>query len=589
MTVISRTISPCGPTKTDCRCPECGGLECLCRPRFFAGQLLTEEDLNRLDYYVRARFRMHNLSLHGTGVVNGLKVLCDPCGAVKVTVGHAISPCGDDIIVCEDAAVPICDLIRKCKMAERKYDDCDPPRRIPNTSCEDLEEEWVLAIKYDEKPTRGVVPLRTAICSSCGCGSSTCACGDSCDCDACCEPPLRTNRPKPRTAPETCEPTVICQGFRFCVHRKPEPVPDDPQNDRRIQFFDDESDLIRQLQCCFELLIAAIPVMPDPGQSNTVTSAQLQALVTFCCRLRQNLLDYFMRHPHTNCEVIGILNQLRCPDPSNLDGFAMAYVQAILTLLAIWLDAIKQCFCLALLPPAPQPTCEDRIPLATVRVTAKDCKVLSVCNWTTERKMLISWPSVTYWLGSLSIWGLLREAMDNLCCSSLVGIFDDILQDDTVGTVTAAPGTAPVNTIGGLSARLDTAFAGIGPRIGLAPNLMNLSAFTSEFVSNWNEPAGLSRVLNAASPRFRFPEAGRPLGTAERANLPELITMELIGKPVLASFLGIVGEVDTGTPSKDVSDTARKTDDTVEELRVEMERQKVDIALLKQALADRGE
>ena len=30
-------------------CPECGGLQCLCRPRFFAGQLLTDEDLNRLD------------------------------------------------------------------------------------------------------------------------------------------------------------------------------------------------------------------------------------------------------------------------------------------------------------------------------------------------------------------------------------------------------------------------------------------------------------------------------------------------------------------------------------------------------------
>ena len=33
-------------------CPACGGLECLCRPRFFAGQLLTEEDLNRLEHYI---------------------------------------------------------------------------------------------------------------------------------------------------------------------------------------------------------------------------------------------------------------------------------------------------------------------------------------------------------------------------------------------------------------------------------------------------------------------------------------------------------------------------------------------------------
>ena len=36
-------------------CPVCGGLECLCRPRFFAGQLLTEDDLNRLEHYVVAK------------------------------------------------------------------------------------------------------------------------------------------------------------------------------------------------------------------------------------------------------------------------------------------------------------------------------------------------------------------------------------------------------------------------------------------------------------------------------------------------------------------------------------------------------
>jgi hypothetical protein len=32
-----------------CACPACGGLECMCRPRFHAGQLLTEEELNQLE------------------------------------------------------------------------------------------------------------------------------------------------------------------------------------------------------------------------------------------------------------------------------------------------------------------------------------------------------------------------------------------------------------------------------------------------------------------------------------------------------------------------------------------------------------
>ena len=85
--------------------PGCGGLECLCRPRFFAGQLLTEEDLNRLERYVVDKNRLHNRYLHGWGVVCGLEVVCDPCGSghVIVRTGYALSPCGDDIVVCKDA------------------------------------------------------------------------------------------------------------------------------------------------------------------------------------------------------------------------------------------------------------------------------------------------------------------------------------------------------------------------------------------------------------------------------------------------------------------------------------------------------
>ena len=49
MTVISNKITPCAPARSKCPCPDCGGLECLCRPRFFAGQLLTEETMNQLD------------------------------------------------------------------------------------------------------------------------------------------------------------------------------------------------------------------------------------------------------------------------------------------------------------------------------------------------------------------------------------------------------------------------------------------------------------------------------------------------------------------------------------------------------------
>src|SRR5690349_13187188 len=91
--------APARPTARDrlrCRpaeevCTDCGSLRCLCRPRFFAGQLLSEQDLNRLDEYIREKNRLHTLQLHGWGVVNGLEVSCDSCGnGLVVGCGYAI-------------------------------------------------------------------------------------------------------------------------------------------------------------------------------------------------------------------------------------------------------------------------------------------------------------------------------------------------------------------------------------------------------------------------------------------------------------------------------------------------------------------
>ena len=42
------------------------------RPRFFPGQLLTEDDLEQLVSYTMAKNRLHNRFLFGEGVVAGL-------------------------------------------------------------------------------------------------------------------------------------------------------------------------------------------------------------------------------------------------------------------------------------------------------------------------------------------------------------------------------------------------------------------------------------------------------------------------------------------------------------------------------------
>src|SRR6476661_1499534 len=174
----TRTSTPAAPAPRptcDCApaCPECGGLSCVCRPRFFAGQLLSEVELNGVIEYVRDRNRQHNRML-GHGVVCGLDVSCDPCGGGSVTVspGQAISPCGEDIVVCGPASVPICDLIEQCRRREEQDWNCRP-FGVSQSTCAARVEEWVLYIHYAETLSKPMTALRgsgTTAAGGCGCG-----------------------------------------------------------------------------------------------------------------------------------------------------------------------------------------------------------------------------------------------------------------------------------------------------------------------------------------------------------------------------------------------------------------------------------
>ena len=136
-------MSCTNPVSDRCRddlppCPVCKGLDCLCRPRFFPGQLLSDQDHNRLQGYVVGKNRLHNRYLHGWGVACGLEVVCDPCRGTNVVVrsGYALSPCGDDIVLCNDAAVNVCELLDDCR---RRETVCDPPYDNPDQPCRDGE------------------------------------------------------------------------------------------------------------------------------------------------------------------------------------------------------------------------------------------------------------------------------------------------------------------------------------------------------------------------------------------------------------------------------------------------------------------
>ncbi len=396
-------------------CADCGGPECLCRPRFFAGQLLTDEDLKRLDHYITEKNKLHNRYLIGWGVVCGLEVVCNVCDSGQVTLksGYALSPCGEDIVVCSDVAVPICSMIQQCR--RKQPQDCQPSQPGGKDPCEDTTEEWVLSIHYDEKSSRGVVPLKNtggaACCSKCACGGSGgCGCrgqssgkGSGCSCGSSstsggsgygscgCASQTAAGATSSRLQ---CEPTVTCETYRFEVCKIQPSVQPKAHIGAILQRF---------LNCFTALkeLVAPPPPNPTPDQIHS-----------WCCAIRNNLLDFFAANPGYSCSIpqkLGVMCQ---------EG---ADVQTVLDQVGnILAQYLQDCFCSVFLPPCPCPVGDASVPLATITVSKKGgvCRVVRVCNLDV-RKFATTAPNITYWLSVLPIVWDIRKALSAACCKPL--------------------------------------------------------------------------------------------------------------------------------------------------------------------------
>ncbi len=138
------------------------------RPRFFAGQLLTEDDLELLIAYVTGKDRLRNRYLFGAGVVCGLEVACPPCGGgkVKVQPGYALDCCGRDIVVACAEEVDVNALVRDLRIA-RLGEDCGDPCAGKDTTTttggaqQGIARHYCLYLHYAEEPTDPVAPYAT--------------------------------------------------------------------------------------------------------------------------------------------------------------------------------------------------------------------------------------------------------------------------------------------------------------------------------------------------------------------------------------------------------------------------------------------
>jgi hypothetical protein len=511
------------PTPQDCGCPPpcpaCGGLQCLCRPRFFPGQVLTDDDLNRLEQYVIAKDKLHNRYFHGSGVVCRMEVVCDPCSTTNVTVkpGYALSPCGEDIIVCSDASVNVCDLINQCK----PRNDCDPYGAQPPADCKQGIQRFVLSICYNETPSRGVQPLMSEPCA-CDCGGS---CGGGCGCNgskAGCTCGGRITAPAklPTRAPSVynaqCEPTLICEGFKFTATKY---VPTTTNSDvsrfgvwgliaaKATQF----GPLLTRLMLCY-FKAQEIKSAYTSESSGDLNASQLAVIYS---EYGAALRDFAETHLAHRCDLARKLACLDMPattKTTNATGnhslrqaalSASDYTSRIETLNTLWLEVVRDCFCSALLPPCAGVESSDCVPLAVVTINVDTCEVIEICNWE-ARTFALTLPSIFYWT-SLINWGAIKDSIARLCC----GTADQRLWETIFAMMqkTAAVNAGAQQTVGMMEMR-STAASDTTNRTTLdtttttaaATSPLNTFNALVGFMQQAAQPDGMANLLSAAQP-----------------------------------------------------------------------------------------
>lgn len=497
-----------------CVCDECAPCQTLagpCRPRFFDGQLLTAADFRRLDHYILAKSRLHNRYLHGVGVVCGLEVVCSPCeDTVTVRSGYALGACGEDIVVGEDARVDIAVLIKDQRELTARV-DCAPYTE-PRKNSEAARQRWVLGVCYDERPARPVASLRQAGCGgggSCG-GAGDCGCGGN----------ARTSSRGSGTSGDSCEPTQICEGYRFTLTR---------QRSTRDTSTPVRGELPRRVMQCLDRLREGITSLPDDPSD--------EDLVIYAAELKDDLREVIETGNIHDCTLAQRLFDIPIPPPDDEDAGVRSRV-AITAMLQVAVDLFRDCVCSALLPTCVEACAEDCVPLAVLTVRSSDLRVLDICNWS-ARQFAITMPALQHWLGWIPIFGALREAIAGLCCEQVRRPRFQVDEQLRVQSMQVRParaaragarasgeterGEEPVEETGSAGARPD-------------PDAASFVALATQYRETWSSLSGLeATVLGALGARTT---RGEPIASdLELANPLTALTLGQLGVTAGAELL----------------------------------------------------
>jgi len=390
--------------------------------------------------------KLHNRYLFGWGVVCGLEVICSPCaGQVTVTSGYALSPCGEDVVVCSNDTVNVCDLIQQCQVQQRQSWNCDPPSTGNTGGDRGYTEEWVLAIRYQERPSKGVMPLKnsSSSCSRCGGSGAGCSGGSSCTCGSQSSTTNGYKTASKTTSPQ-CEPTVICEGYVYEVY-KAQPF----SGSRRGAL------LTRVIQCMgdFTTISSALSL----NNINSGVANNVQQLADWLRALKSSLQNLLETLPIYDCQLAAQLGNISIPNTSARTANATIadFAAPANQILDVAGSILSFCVCSALLPPCPDAVDDPRIPLATITVSTEDCQLLQVCNLDT-RQFVPTVPNLLYWLSPVLqlVLNGVHGAIGELCCTPFSSDLIDTSQNRLSATNLTFQPTSNINAASQLLAQV---------------------------------------------------------------------------------------------------------------------------------------
>lgn|GEM_PF-1717727 len=399
------------PKSEGCHCSDpkpdgsCCNLVCFERPNYFCGHLLTDTDLSKEQQYVIEKHKLYNRTLHGWGVVCGLRLTCgDPecCGLIVIDEGYAIDDCGNDLVVCEPLRFDVVSLLKEKGwiVGDPVYDPClpeDDQKDCEYTQC------FYVTVCYDEEPSDFTTPFVAG-----------------------CRPTLTE-----------CEPTRIREGVRFDVLNKL------PEEHSWLK------DLIERFKACFSIFTTG-PFFRTLNETNkrgvlericsnpdTIEGSEFDNLNTLFCELRGFLLLYLKKHPdHYNCKLSDEIRLNTLPD-SSTTGFGQKVKDAFSKLLGLAFRHAISCALGELVPRCTGPRYAGCVVLGTVEVRG-GC-VTHVCNC--PRKYVWSFANFFQVLLATLVNSVACEEKEEPAAQTGGG-------NNTVGTVGAVPSTTPPRGVG---------------------------------------------------------------------------------------------------------------------------------------------